>query len=86
MINYLGVKMTRPRLKTVKIYTKKCAFNYCDIRLFAYFKIFKNKCALYTATGERVTAMNCNFAVHCFINPQKKHLEKEGFKVIIINE
>jgi hypothetical protein len=83
MINYLGVKMTR--LKTVKIYTKKCAFNFCDIRLFAYFKIFKNKCALYTATGERVTAMNCKFA-RCLINPQIKHLEKEGFKVIIINE
>lgn len=40
------------KLKTVKIYTKKCAFNYCDIRLFAYFKVFKNKCALYSATGE----------------------------------
>ena len=47
------------KLKTVKIYTKKCAFNYCDIRLFAYFKVFKNKCALYSATGERVTTMIC---------------------------
>lgn len=74
------------RLRTVKIYTKKCAFNYCDVRLFAYFKIFKNKCALYTATGERVTTMNCKFAVHCFIKPQKKHLEKMGFKVIIMNQ
>lgn len=74
------------KLKTVKIYTKKCAFNYCDIRLFAYFKVFKNKCALYTATGERVTAMNNKFAFNCFIKPQKKHLEKLGFKVIIVNK
>lgn len=74
------------KLKTVKIYTRKCGFNYCDVRLFAYFKVFKNKCALYTATGERVTAMNNSFALHCFINPQKKHLETQGFKVIIVNE
>ena len=74
------------KLKTVKIYTKKCAFNYCDVKLFAYFKVFKNKCALYSATGERVTTMNCKFAFNCFIKPQKKHLEKLGFKVIIQNQ
>ena len=74
------------KLKTVKIYTKKCGFNYCDVRLFAYFKVFKNKCALYSATGERVTVMNCKFAFNCFIKPQKKHLEKLGFKVIIMNQ
>lgn len=74
------------KLRTIKIYTKKCAFNYCDIRLFAYFKVFKTKCALYTANGERVTTMPRKFAFHCFIKPQKKHLEKSGFKVIIVNE
>lgn len=74
------------KLKTVKIYTKKCAFNYCDIRLFAYFKVFKNHCGLYTATGKRVATMSNKFAFNCFLKPQKKHLEKLGFKVIIVNK
>ena len=74
------------KLKTIKIYTRKCAFNHCDVRLFAYFKVFKTKCALYTATGERVTVMNCKFAFNYFIKSQKKHLENAGFKVIIINK
>lgn len=85
MLNHLyGVIMNK--LRTIKIYTKKCAFNYCDIRLFAYFKVFKNKCALYTSEGKRMTNMSTKVAFNCFLKPQKKHLEKLGFKVIVVNK
>lgn len=85
MLNHsYGVIMNK--LRTIKIYTKKCAYNYCDIRLFAYFKIFKTKCAVYNASGERVATMNTKFAFNCFVKSHKKHLEKLGFKVIITNE